>query len=286
MELLYVEEHRKCFNFSKEEGSEAKITDYQAGCILNGENRETEFVFVLKGSLKLSYEKFRDVAVASSSMVLVPAGTHFSLTFEEDTRLLTFRIRTSLRFCEGYAIEQLFAECPDIEPGLYVLGFNARIESFLGSFVPMLDDGLMCCRYHNIKLEELMLIMRAYYTKSELAHFFSPMLSAKAEFSDFVMKNYTRVGSVQELASLANYSLSGFEKHFRKVFGVSAAQWLRQKKAGNLYHDLIHTNTPIKQLCRLYGFSSHANMCDFCNRHFKATPTQIRERGKTDLSDE
>lgn len=281
MELLYVEEHRRCFNFRKEEGSEARLSEHKAGSQLNGENRETELVFVLQGRLRLSYEKFRDEVVSESNVLLLPAGTHFGMDFDEDTRILVFRVRTSLRFCEGYAIEQLFAECPDVQMELFTLRFNERIESFLNSFVPMLDDGLMCCRYHDIKLEELMLVMRAYYTKKELARFFSPMLSSKAEFSDFVLKNYNKVRSVQELASLANYSLSGFEKHFRKVFGVSAAQWLRKKKAGNLYHDLIHTDAPIKQLCRQYGFSSHANMCDFCNRHFNATPTQIREKGKS-----
>lgn len=281
MKLLYVEEHRSCFNFRKEEGSEAKLAYYKACDTLNKDNRETELVFVLNGRMRLSYEKFRGTPISEHSILLIPAGTHYCMNFEEETRLLTFMVRTSLRFCEGYAIEQLFAECPDMEPEFFALEFNQRIIAFLDSFVPMLDDGIMCCRYHNIKLEELMLLMRAYYTKTELARFFSPMLSAKAEFSDFVLKNYSKAASVQELAALAHYSLSGFEKHFRKVFGVSAAQWIRQKKAGNLYHDLIHTNMPIKQLCQHYGFSSHANMCDFCNRHFNATPTQIRDKGKS-----
>lgn len=279
MQLLYVEEHKSCFNYDKKEVSDARLYSHAAHTELLADNTETEIVFVLDGALSLSYGKKRNQQIKARQMFLLPAGTRFTAEFQENTKLLRFRIRTSLQFCEGYAMEQLFAENPDTVDQFYPMNVNSRIESYLSNFVPMVQDGVMCCRYFQLKLDELMLLLRAYYPKPELARFFSPMLSAKAEFSDFVLKNYRNVKSVQELAELANYSQSGFEKHFKKVFGVSAAQWLRQKKSANLYHDLIHTNIPIKELCYQYGFSSHANMCDFCNRHFKSTPSQIREKG-------
>ena len=278
MKLLYVDEHLECYNYREEDKSDARLEYFKNKSEVISDLFVTEIVFVLEGGISISYERFKNETVKAGNMLLIPTGTRFVAVTESETRLLIFRVRSSIQFCEGFGLEQLFAEHYPEDDGFHTLEFNVRVDAYLNSFIPLLEDGVMCCRYHEIKIEELFLLLRAYYPKEDLAMFFRPMLSAEAEFSNFVLKHYRNVNSVQEFAALAHYSQSGFEKHFRKVFGVSPAFWLRKKKAGNLYQDLINSDKSIKQLCSEYGFSSHANMCDFCNRHFQSTPSQIRDK--------
>ena len=61
-------------------------------------------------------------------------------------------------------------------------------------------------------------------------NFFSPVFSEGYDFALFVWSNYTKVKTAEELSLLSNYTFSGFEKQFRKVFGVAPYKWILQKK--------------------------------------------------------
>ena len=107
-------------------------------------------------------------------------------------------------------------------------------------------------------------------------------IRAEQSFAAFIYQNYKQVSSVKELAAMTNYSISGFEKRFRKIFGQPASQWMARKKAERIYPEICDTSKPFKQLSHEYGFSSPAHFSRFCQNHFGKSPLFIRKNRAKD----
>lgn len=280
MELLYPHEHLNCFNYEK--GDRPAIDPIY----LNSEEKynidilENKIVIIRRGLLTYSFGSHLNETLASGNMIIIPAGFRFTSKALEDSEILIFRIRTNVELCERFALEQLLQEKEENEifTEIGVLNANEVITEYVGSLVGHITSGLRCFYFYEIKIKELLFLLRGYYPKKELLHFFYPLLSNDLSFSNFIMQNYHQVRTVKELADLTNYSLSGFEKHFKKVFGVSASQWMRSQRAKIVYHDINNGNKTFKEISYHHGFTSPAHFNDFCKLHFGATPGQIRKR--------
>lgn len=96
-------------------------------------------------------------------------------------------------------------------------------------------------------------------------------------FSDFIYSNYRKVRNVQELADLSFYSLSGFEKKFRRTFGISASKWLKQKLSMEILYEITKTSKQFKEISLDLGFSSPSHFNNFCKSLLGKTPREIRK---------
>ena len=77
---------------------------------------------------------------------------------------------------------------------------------------------------------------------------------------------------------MTHYSLSGFQKRFKKVFGVSAYHWMKDVRSKSIYHQINSTEKSFKEISDEYGFSSPSHFNDFCKVHFGTTPGRIRRK--------
>jgi len=122
-----------------------------------------------------------------------------------------------------------------------------------------------------------MILFRAYYTKEDLAVFFSPVLTNTTEFSNFVLQNYRKVKTVRELARLYSCSISSFDKKFKKAFGISPYKWMQERKVSLIYHEIYATHKPIKQIAEEQQFMSLPQFNDYCKKHFGYPPGRMRK---------
>lgn len=96
-------------------------------------------------------------------------------------------------------------------------------------------------------------------------------------FSQQVMDHYMKCHNAAELAKLLNYSISGFEKRFKKVFNDTPFHWMMCQKAHNVYLEIRAGEMNFKQISDKYEFSSPSVMDDFIKQMFGKTPGQIRK---------
>jgi len=276
MKLLYPQEHFSCFNYEKGQNARLEILKRPAGFTLERNLIDTEMVFLIEGRFKLSYGKVMNEEITQGKIMLFPPGSHVVAEVVEDVHFIICRVRDVVQLCECMTLERLHAEAGTIPPGFHMLDINERIGSFIELFVQCVEDGLKCAYYFATKMKELFFMLRAYYTKEQLAGFFSPLLGKNARFMNLMYKNYRHVKSVQELADLSNYSLSGFKKQFQHVFGTSASEWMSAQKATRIFQDLNNSPLSIKELADRHGFSSVSAFSTFCQGKFGMPPGKIR----------
>lgn len=277
MELLYTQEHLSCFNYEKGDRPVFEKLSINKGQNWKTFSVDNLIIFTIKGSLRFSFGEHIDNVISEGKIMVLPAGCHLTSTAESDTIIIVIRLLETKQLCDCYTLDMLLHEKDDdFTPGLYYLDINERINVFLSFTDECVGDGLKCIFYLDLKAKELFFLLRAYYPKKELLKFFYLILSRDVSFSDLVLKNHHKARTVQELADLLHYSLSGFQKRFKKVFGVSAYHWMKEERSKSIYHEINSTQKSFKEISEDYGFSSPSHFNDFCKSNFGATPGKIR----------
>lgn len=167
-----------------------------------------------------------------------------------------------------------------------VLPIRAPLLAVLDSIVAYLYAKMQCKHMHLIKQQEVLLVLRGYYTKKELFTFFSSILGHAGHFEDFVMDNYRKVKSVKEFAGLYCTSERSFNRKFRDCFKESPYQWMQKKKAELIREKISESDTPFQEIAMDFDFNSQAHFTSYCKRLFGMTPSKLRTESKRiDASD-
>lgn len=279
MSLLYPEEHLLCYNYENGEKPAVEIINIQKGDTREYPLAESAIAFILKGRLRMSLGDSSSKEVSEGRIVLLPFGDNCIAVAEEDATVVCFRIGGKLQLCDRFPIEQLCGYAGELNPesDFNPLIMNDRMKEYISNLYTCINSGLKCYHFLELKIKELFFLLRGYYSKTELAMFFYPVLGKDLNFSEYVLNNHHKVKTVQELASLSCYSLSAFNKRFKSAFGVSPYRWMKMQKAKRIYHEISGTQKTFSDISESYAFSSLSQFSDFCKANFGFPPGKIRK---------
>lgn len=285
---LYADEHLYCPNYDKGEQPLIQEIEMERMELVQISSRVNKLIFVLDGQIEYSSGQVHAYPVPEGHICFLPAARRMNCRATKDSRLLIIRIYGEVRFCDCFTVENLYRmegirnkgrkSTQTTEP--YMLAVNSLMKKYLDMLVICHRAGLRCRYYNEGKVKELMYILRAFYTKHELAAFFEPALAADARFSEMVINSYSSHGDLAGIATAMNYTVSGFEKKFRKVFGCSPYSWMLQQKAREAWHRVMEGKMNLKQVADSFGFSSPAAFGTFFRKHFGISPAKARENIK------
>jgi len=283
MSLLYSSDHQKCVRYASPGTAIFRsVRSKEKNSLHSRDMTSSVIVFVLEGELVIDCGIYKGMLVPAGHFAFLPKGSRINAYAQENTLVLRCIVDNNMRLCDRHALGDLITKV-DIASIVYdysILPVRKRLNDFLFLMVDCLNDGLNCLRYHQSKREELFLLLQAYYTREELAGFFYPILCNEMEFKDLVLSNYRKAKDLQELAALVNMSLVTFNRHFKKAFFMSAAQWMEEQRAGDILHEIQMSHKTFCEISLEYNFSSPSYFTAFCRRKFGKSPKQIRGRDR------
>lgn len=244
--------------------------------------KENKILFIISGSLTCSLSGCEDAFLDAGKMIFVSIGIRCLINTKEGVSVVCLKpglILKMYNFSEYGRIPHKGQPSGNI---LAVLKLSPILSAYVESLKWFLNMSFKDPLYIGIKIRELFYLMSISYTLHERNSFFQALASKDNNFSDFIYQNYRKAQSIHELASLSCYSRSGFGKHFRKVFGVSASHWITLRRAGDIYQDICRSRKSIKQICFDYGFSSLSHFHKFCKSKFGLSPGRIRKQIQID----
>lgn len=113
-----------------------------------------------------------DDSFPEGHLMVIPAGTPYVVTAREDTEYIICRVCNNLHLCEEFSLEKLFHEEDTNDYECRSLPFCEAMQYYVEMVYQYLQDGIRCRWFFEVKMKELMFILRNYYTKEELKHFF------------------------------------------------------------------------------------------------------------------
>ena len=278
MKLCHVEEHTSCFQYNTDE-QRVEIVELQEGKDMQMSSDSNKIIFVTKGILDVSSKKVPNKKIKTEESVLIPLQTPCVITAMKDAILLVLKLDFNINFCDRLPLERLLELHGKIRKNTHIgiLEANQRLTEFAHTMQDYINDGLKCSFFYDVKIREFLFLLRVYYDKQSVFDFFKPIYSTDFIFSNNIYKNLDKVRTARELAGLLNYSLSGFEKKFKKVFNSSPYQWMQEQKAKKIYHEIHCSKKTFTEMAFEYDFSSPAHFNVFCRLFFGKTPGELRK---------
>lgn len=254
-------------------------------------SRANKVIFVLRGHVDYIQEGYSKESVQAYNMVFVRIGMQCRIMAQQESLLLFLRSGDSISqkdsitqaYTSGTMANKVSEDVLLLPTGhLPILPFNSYIHNFtvglLSGIRYMSDDEF----YADIKIREFFFLIGISYSENDRRRFFESLDTTEQSFAALIYSNYKQASSVKELASMTCYSLSGFEKRFRKIFGQPASQWIAKQKAQKIYTEICNTTKPFKQLSHEYGFACPAHFTRFCHKHLGKSPITIRQSKMND----
>ncbi len=249
-------------------------------------SRTNKVIFVISGHVDCIQEGYSKESVQAYNMVFVRIGIQCRIMAQQESLLVFLRSGDSVSpkdsiaqaYTSGMMANKVSEDVLLLPTGhLPVLPFNTYIYNFtiglLAGMRYMPDDEF----YAGIKIREFFFLVGISYSENDRHRFFESLDTVEQSFAAFIYSHYKQVSSVKELASMSCYSLSGFEKRFRKIFGQPASQWIAKQKARKIHTEICNTTKPFKQLSHEYGFTCPAHFTRFCHKHLGKSPISIRQ---------
>jgi AraC-like DNA-binding protein len=128
------------------------------------------------------------------------------------------------------------------------------------------------------KLEELFLSLPEKHLH-QFASIFTPATNISLSLKKLVEKNLVSNLTLDEIAFLANKSLSSFKRDFEKAYGVSPGKYIRERKLKLASAELLQGKR-VSDLYLYLGYESVSNFTSAFKKQFGLTPKQYQLQQK------
>jgi AraC-like DNA-binding protein len=216
---------------------------------------------------------FLPASADMSCQVLAPVA-HFVL-------LLFDRLQGA---CDRVFFRDLWQLAYHQKPDFRATVMRSPIDRFLIDLMSTFSPLLEIPAYQQVKYEEALYLLRALYSKEEMARIFHPIIGRSIDFRYFVMANYLKVKNITELVRLSGLKRKTFDRQFNDEFEIPPYQWVLQQKAKHIRYALSETNDQMQDLMRKYGFTIAPHFTRFCKDYFDYTPLELRKRLRMEKS--
>lgn len=272
-------------------GVEIRTLDLRQGEYSELTCHSNKVLLVVRGLIECAQDGYLLESVPGRSLIFIRMGIQCRITACRESLLVVLRYGNKMyqkdssaqAYTNGVmantATEDHLLDLPDGQ--MPVLPFNVYMRNFVAGLLPGILYAADAEFYAGIKICEFFFLVGMSYSERDRARFFESLDTAEQSFATFIYCNYKRAASVRELATMACYSLSGFEKRFRKIFGQPASQWIARQKALMIYTEICDTQKPFKILSYEYGFSCPSHFTRFCRKHLGKAPALIRLQKQT-----
>jgi len=287
MKLCHSEEHSYCSQYNKKE-RKIEIVEIAKGDAHQVFSEQNQMVFIIQGSLNLHSKRIYDKNIKAGELILIPLHRTCVMTALKDTSVMIMKLDFNIAFCEHLPLDlvlEKYIKDDDDDAAVGFLKPNQRIADYISTIISYVaDDNLICSYYHDLKVREVLFLVRAYHDKKQLVNFFKPIYNADSSFLSDIYKQLETARTVKQLANGLNYSLSGFEKKFKRVFDTSPYQWMQEQRARKIYKEVTCTKKTFTEIAFEYDFSSPAHFNDFCKQYFQYTPGGLRKENEKRLA--
>ena len=278
MKTLYIKEHLACSNY---------VSDHYTGFTRHFIDANQEFdieqhdlhylLFVLDGTVEIHSKEFNYRIYKAGTMVAFSKNNKLSGKAITKAKVYLLGFDKHVNVCDKLVLETLYTQFP-IEKNKYLgLPVKEGMQRVLESMDFYLDNRLQCRHLHSIKLQEVFFVFRGFYKKEEMINFFAPILNKTVDFKDFVIANYQKVKTVEELSALYGCSLRSFNRKFKQHFDDSPYNWMLRQKAKHVKAQLLTPGIDFAEIIKEFKFSSASHFSTYCKKQFGVTPRDIRK---------
>lgn len=232
----------------------------------------------MKGSVLVNSQEYAGTMLKAGEFILQAIGSKFEMLAMTESECIYYRFNQPEMFCD-YCFNHIMNE---VSPPLIYspLKIIPELHYFLMGTITYLHTEKVCRDFLSLKRKELAFVLGYYYSDYDLASLVHPLSKYTSSFEYFVLQNFKKVKTVEELAHLGGYTVSTFRRIFNNVFHEPVYEWMQARRKESILDDLLNTDNSISEICYKHGFESLPHFSNFCKKSFGASPRTLRIESK------
>ena len=281
MKLLYLNELLSCLNYQMNSDVGFTCQQLEKEEVYRIDNSKSSCtLFMIEGDVIFDLGKYKGLRILQKEMVFIPQSIETRIKSMTGAKCILLFWDRNVSVCDKLFLGSLPVRDEERTADNFILPIRKPLVKVLDSVGAYLEAKLLCKHMHLLKQQELLLVLKGFYTKKELAAFFSTSTGIRRHFEKFVIENYKKVSSVKEFADLYYVSERSFSRKFHSCFGESPYKWMQKKKAEQMLEMVCDLELSFQEISSKLGFSSPSHFTAYCRRMYGMSPTQLREKNK------
>ena len=128
-----------------------------------------------------------------------------------------------------------------------------------------------------IKLLELLFGLTSAH-ESLMSQFLLLKQPAPTNIPEIMEKNLMNPVSIEDLAYLSGRSLSSFKRHFKEIYNMPPAQWMREKRLDKARELLANSSLSVTEICTFTGFENFSHFSRAFKKRFGYPPSNLKAK--------
>ncbi|NDW08352.1 AraC family transcriptional regulator [Dysgonomonas sp. 520] len=245
------------------------------------ESEENKIILVMEGEIKIRSSNHSEIGITASNMAFYPFQEQIVLKAVKKSEVVSMRFTNESVLCSILSSAATNSTMKLHEDNIQLIPIKNVIYNYIDSIRRYMDKDICDSYLQELKLKEFGYILKHFYSEEQLQCFFQLLPGNDLRFSEEVCSLSLSVRSVRQLAERMNYSYSGFNKRFRRVFNMSAYSWMRNQRAKQVYQDICQTSKSLKEISTNHKFATLSHFNEFCHKNLGNSPSEIRRKNRT-----
>lgn len=236
--------------------------------------------FQLEGELCINWDQHKDVVIRPGDIYFLPRGATVSAC------IVGSGISYVVARLEHNIDNKIFNEQLKIKSNVTLSSYSfvplpmrPAMMRFAESLRDYIVEGADCAQLHTIKLTELYIIFRRYYTADECINMFYPIIGYNSEFENFILDNYHVSVTIDDLVHKAKMSRSTFDRKFKETFRITPLKWIEEQTRQRIFSKASEPNVTVKDIMYEVDIYSQSQFTNLCKRLCGMPPSQLIRMG-------
>lgn len=227
-------------------------------------------VYIKSGTLKVQTYDYEEFSIGVGEMLFMPRDSYLISDYIQDDNemevyLFFFDHILSSEFIQNMPINSLNATS-----SISKLKVSKNILTYINALENM--------RYKKSNIELLKVkIFELLHLICECNENFSSLLyeheakKTKTDLQTYMLKHYDKNLTINDWATLSGYSLSTFNRRFKKEHGTSPKRWML-KQTMNLAYEALQNGANVSECALEFGYANSSNFIKAYKEIYKTTP--------------
>lgn len=187
-------------------------------------------LFVIQGRVNFDLGKSYEGEMEQRQMLYIPQNMKAQIESITSSRCILLFWDKHLNVCNKLFLNSLLSKENDTDIKNIILPIKSPLMNILESINLYLDARLLCRHMHSLKQQELLLVLRGFYTKQELAAFFPHQPISGNHLKDLSWITIEKQIRSRNLPTCTIYQSDLLTESFILVFGKAPINGYRRKK--------------------------------------------------------
>lgn len=217
----------------------------------------------------------------AGELVCLPKHSKIKGITRQSGEVMTISFDIPLSHCDQRIIHNYLLSNPLQRMRITTIPMCQGMDYFFDMMKYLIIEERACLHLHKMKLDEFFILLRGFYSKSDVIAFLGPAILGMSEFSIYIYSHYHTATNLQELIENSCYSRAVFYRKFKENFGSMTPQrWFNiQKRSQFLDVGSTPEMTP-KEMMRRLNLNSLSTMSRICKELFGCPPNTLIKKLK------